>query len=479
MFESDDLLYYYDTGTGKVINVDYYINKIIKRLFTYEDNVDSFIKYMKDEGISNENLREFIEFVYEEDLLKGVDIDNLYTAEYLQYVKNQVNNNCGQLILELTGRCNLRCKYCIYNDSYENMRNFNCNDMTTDVIRKAIDYVKEHSKDEVDITFYGGEPLLRFEEMKYAIEYAKETIKDKVINYGFTTNLTLLNEEIAKYLASVGNMHILCSIDGPEDAHDRCRVFKNGEGTHKQVMKNFDILVNAFKNAENSTIKVNSVLTPPFTFEKMNYINNYFNKFKNKIKDFSVEITYPVDGSLPEEFYDETLQVSNVIDRWNKDSFYKKHDTCMNEEMVWKDLFRIHNRLITQQASNWVPFNACCIPGERRIYVDTEGYIYPCERIGRAPILGHVDYGIKLDELLKNYIIDYSKKSIDSCKNCWAVKMCPICYVNRMTEEGISESAHLNCELYRQAIKSDLSFYHSMLRNKPEHLKKINEMSYY
>ncbi|HHV26680.1 MAG TPA: hypothetical protein GXX63_05740 [Tissierellia bacterium] len=56
MFESDDLLYYYDTGTGKVINVDYYINKIIKRLFTYEDNVDSFIKYMKDEGISNENL---------------------------------------------------------------------------------------------------------------------------------------------------------------------------------------------------------------------------------------------------------------------------------------------------------------------------------------------------------------------------------------------------------------------------------------
>lgn len=63
-----------------------------------------------------------------------------------------------QLIIELTGKCNLRCKYCIYNDYYEENRDFNTSDISFETAKKAIDYAYAHRHpDHFSITFYGGE----------------------------------------------------------------------------------------------------------------------------------------------------------------------------------------------------------------------------------------------------------------------------------------------------------------------------------
>src|SRR5699024_5846365 len=137
------------------------------------------------------------EFIQKENLLCNpentafVDLSSQYTDDTFQ---------CEQLTIELTGNCNLRCKYCIYNDYYEGNRAFNTSNIDFETARKAIDYVYAHSaEDKLAITFYGGEPLINFKVMKQCIDYSLQNIKNKQLYFSFTTNLTLMTKEIAEY----------------------------------------------------------------------------------------------------------------------------------------------------------------------------------------------------------------------------------------------------------------------------------------
>ena len=153
---------------------------------------------------------------------------------------------CKQLIIELTGNCNLRCKYCIYNDFYEGNRNFNTSNIDFETARKAIDYVFAHRDPEhLAITFYGGEPLLNFSVMKQCIDYCLDRYESDNLSFSFTTNLTLMTEEIAEYLAKVPRMSILVSIDGPEEIHNAARVYRQRKGSFQDAFSGLEILSNA------------------------------------------------------------------------------------------------------------------------------------------------------------------------------------------------------------------------------------------
>ena len=85
--------------------------------------------------------------------------------------------------------------------------------------------------------FYGGEPLLHFDLIKDCIHYLKTTYPHIDFLFSLTTNGTLLNKEKEDFLKEHGFL-ITISIDGPKDEHDRKRVYPNGGGTFKDVMKN-------------------------------------------------------------------------------------------------------------------------------------------------------------------------------------------------------------------------------------------------
>lgn len=89
------------------------------------------------------NIAEILGYIEEEDLLKGTDSDKLYNKEFLEIAEKQQRTKCKQLILELTGACNLRCKYCIYSSSEKGIREFNSKNMKKETIIKAIDYLRK------------------------------------------------------------------------------------------------------------------------------------------------------------------------------------------------------------------------------------------------------------------------------------------------------------------------------------------------
>ncbi len=492
LFNTEKNHYYYDVGTGKVIQLDEESYKILSFIF-YGDNKISWEEFQHSlDEKEVDSLDELNKVIEEEDLFKAPVMERLYTVNHYENLENSVNSNLTQVILELTGRCNLRCGYCIYNESYSGNRNFNNNDMTLEVAKAAIDYTREHSGEEVAVTFYGGEPLIKFDLLKWCIEYAKETIKDKKLTFSFTTNLTLVTEEIANYLATVDNLSVLCSLDGPEDVQNSYRKYIDGRGTFNEAIRGLKYLAEAFKNNSTSSIGINGVFAPPYTFEKIERINEFFESLEWLPENVYVSISYVSRGTVDDKDHIEELLkdpryninggLINVLETWGEEKFVKSKGILKDyrnvvDESINRRLLTIHNRRITKKAAPIYKFNSCCVPGSRRLYVNTKGDFYVCERVGSSPSIGNVFSGIDLDKIKKFYIKDYSDGSIDSCSKCWAAGLCNDCYVDNYTEEGFNkEHKNAGCTSIRNVVEEAFVFYHTMLENSPEKLDDLNEI---
>lgn len=408
-----------------------------------------------------------------------VDLRPFYTEESLR---------CEQLTIELTGNCNLRCKYCVYNDFYEGNRTFNTSNIDFETARKAIDYVYAHSSEErLAITFYGGEPLLNFRVMKQCIDYCLETIKHKQLYFSFTTNLTLMTREIADYVAQIPNMGILISLDGPEETHNRARVKRNGEGSFKDAYRGLMLLIEAVNKYKNTTLSFNAVLMPPYTTEHFNEINDFFEGLEGLPINTEVRATYPSPGSIPDSFIADLRAsgISNLEDTtWLSWAKAKTNNTIVlgeskniHSDVLKTGLTHIHNRILHERPMGIVHYNGCCIPGKRRLYVCTDGSYKVCERIGNAPIIGNVDSGIDFESIEQFYLAEYEKGSVSDCAQCWAVNLCDICYAQCYDKNGlnIGEKRKL-CPQAKKRYLQWLQDYHELLENRPEVIAEISKI---
>lgn len=140
-------------------------------------------------------------------------------------------------------------------------------------------------------------------------------------------------------------------------------------------------------------------------------------------------------------------------------------------------LLNVHNRIIQNDPVDTCGMNGCCLPGQRRIYVATDGKFYPCEKVGNTYPIGNVDDGFDMEGIHQKYIEDYVDESNKVCKNCWAINMCGLCYVNCYDDKGANfDFRHDSCVSERQFIENNLSYYHELLEKDSESLEYLNEM---
>ncbi len=305
-----------------------------------------------------------------------------------------------------------------------------------------------------------------------------QCITDKKLYFGLTTNLTLMTKEIAEYFVHVPNLSIVCSVDGPEEIHDASRGYINGNGTYKDVIKGLNILKKELEKVESPslTINYNAVYMVPYNKEKLHMIDENFKELCRVTKKSSYNITYPTGGTIPEDLEKMISHTNeNTMWEWMQD-VAKECDSLNNikDRGIVDSLVLIHNRSLTEKASCTIPMNACCIPGTRRLYIDTRGDMYVCERINKSPKIGNINSGLDIETIKTKYYYEYSDKSIKHCSNCWAAKMCPFCFSDRMTEDGISENAHMYCDQAKDHLKRQFSLYHEILEKDSEKLDMLN-----
>ncbi|HDK7138550.1 TPA: radical SAM protein [Clostridium botulinum] len=485
-FRTEKNLYFLDTGTGKIARLNENVYKVLKCLLE-NDSFDSLFEL----NISEDNLilalNEIREAVEKEHILSAPILETL-TGNPVLRLDEMLSNKIQNITLELTEKCNLRCKYCIYNPSHPEHREFGHRDMNFETAKKAIDFFNNHTSDtkEVYIGFYGGEPLLNFELLKKCIDYAKIKIKNKDLSYSMTTNATLITEDIANFLVE-NKVSITVSLDGPKLIHNENRVYANGKGSFDDTIRGLKNLVKAYKKiGANPSFGFNIVTSGPNYEEKYDQIHNFFKNLDWLPSDLPILCSTVDPGPKEMEYVlpqskDEKHYINNIHEplfEWSD----RKKQKSPNEQLFWqggldKELLRIHKRLLTDKPAKQYGMNGCCVPGYRKMFVTVDGNFYPCERVGNVPSLGNVDIGLDIPKIKKIYVEDFINEAKKYCKNCWAVNLCSVCYTNSYDENGIHYSyRHEKCIDERISIESSLAKYHSIFENNPEELGKFNEM---
>lgn len=485
LFKTTSNSYMYDTGTSKVMMCSHVEYSILEKILNgqIDEIMEIGSNYNEDEFVEAlENVRQAIE---QQDILKGGGTCKFVSLGHFEKLDKKLEHGLEQITLELTEVCNLRCGYCIYNDTFEHKRNFGTKEMSIEVAQKAIDYLNLHGNKNrgVAITFYGGEPLTNFKLLKQCVEYSKKTITDKEIFYSMTTNLTLMTPEIANYLASIKNYSVVCSIDGPKEIHDSYRKDINGNGSFTRAIKGLKYIVDAFKDRAKDAIILSMVFAPPYSIEKLDTIEAFFNELDWFPKDIQKMVTYPSTGSVKvQKTPDQSRITGKELVTWsiqNYEKYLKGNATLkfFSKKVSEDSLLRVHNRRIKFKASNEYFFNACCVPASRKIYVTVDGNFEICEKMDGSPNIGNVFDGLDKNKIKDELINSYAEKSINECSKCWAANLCRVCYVSCYTDGKFDvKKKNKECEKSRQAALRNLIFYHKSVETNPEKLKYLNKI---
>ena len=166
------------------------------------------------------------------------------------------------LVLSLTERCNLRCTYCYYKVSHEARSLVMSKDIMEAAIRLAFERTLSLNQRFLNITFFGGEPLLCMDSIYRGVEYAKELARERFgenvligpapassaikpfrLRFAVNTNATLLDDTIIEYLKRE-KCRIYLSLDGPENHHNICRKQVGGAGSFKLIEPHIPVLRN-------------------------------------------------------------------------------------------------------------------------------------------------------------------------------------------------------------------------------------------
>jgi len=165
----------------------------------------------------------------EEKFLVPPDFD---TVEYFkENMPKSKDNDIRITYFLLTSVCNFKCKYCYVENRIEKHDNAF---MTIEIAEKGIQLLKRNIKNDkkTTIIFYGGEPFLNFEVLKYVVERTKEL--GMKLEYKVITNGSIMNDEIANFIKE-NRIIVGVSIDGLESTNDEMRIDLNDEGTFKKI----------------------------------------------------------------------------------------------------------------------------------------------------------------------------------------------------------------------------------------------------
>lgn len=376
-------------------------------------------------------------------------------------LKNKSNKLTESLLLNITESCNLKCGYCIYSGDYDGERTNNSTKMEFETAKKAVDFFIPRAKNKSLIGFYGGEPLNNFELIESIVKYTKNKYPDAAPLFSLTTNF--VNAD--KYLEFIVNEDIYAnvSLDGPEEVHNKYRIMKSGKPTFEKIMKNLNLLEQLSPGYISSHIGVNATFKDP---EDFSHIVDYFLKNDNYLV---IRVGAAEKKGLKERTNGD-IDISNSLLDYASLYSSKLVDSEIPPKVLSeifdglvKTIFTRSNKKIPEQ----LMLNGSCYPTERKIFVDTCGKYYMCEKFGGRLSLGNVNSGI--DSIKVNKAIDdYTEIRNDYCRNdCWAQRLCAPCIFSAKDPKGniSSEGLSQSCEVSKNNILLGIIIYSNIMKD--------------
>lgn len=347
------------------------------------------------------------------------------------------------ICLHVAHACNMKCGYCFAGDGeYHGERAI----MSYEVGKAALDWLIENSgtRKNLEVDFFGGEPLLNWDVCKRLVEYGRSREKDTGKNFRFTltTNGILLNDEVIEFAnKEMGN--VVISLDGRPEVNDNMRKTHDNGGTYDKILP-------MFKKLANSRNQANYYVRGTYTHYNTDFANDIIHMADLGFKELSIEpVVAPPDAPY-------ALQESDIpilLDQYEK---------LANEMLARKrrkdgsDFTFYHYMIDLEGGPCIVKRISGCGVGTEYVAVTPSGDFYPCHQfVGDDRfLLGNVYDGITNSSVCDEFK-ECNVYSHEECKDCFAKLYCSGgCAANAFHTTGqISGIYDLGCQLHKKRIE--------------------------
>ena len=375
--------------------------------------------------------------------------------DFEQLIARLVKKSTGNIELYLAEACNMRCKYCYVgeNDALHNGL------MPSEVARAAVDLVFRRSRGvpNIQITFFGGEPLLNKPVMREVIAYSQMLGQQhgKTVRYSLTTNATLLDDEVIGYIKQY-NFGLMISLDGPPEIQNEMRPMADGSGSFDQVARNVKRLMRRRKRVtvrctiSNRHLNLVDIVEflEGFGFTRVGLSRCDGKSYRTGEYDIG-----PEEYALLEEQYERLLE-----------RYLRQIE--QGEELRFDQFTGGAKGMHKPERAPLLRCGVC--RGCTTVGVD--GKLYPCHRyVGMEKyVVGDVWTGVD-EQKHADYLREYFKTK-KKCETCWAIHYCGgMCPWFVSHEDGTSRPPkEWRCEGIRRSLQRSAWLHEYLRENHPE-----------
>lgn len=290
--------------------------------------------------------------------------------------------------------------------------------------------------------------------------------------YSFKVNsngLLLEDRRIADALIDY-NIGLQVSIDGPAQIHDRYRVDINGKPSFARILNNLRYL----KKRDPEYYKKNVNFQATLAIDSdLSALNDFFereelidaNRCAITLVKFSDTTFYERFNEYNYAQYDKQHQV--LTENYIRRRIMGQEPKLLGKMLFDKSLSLFHIRMLNEPYDT-IGLNGTCIPGLRKLFVNTDGRFYPCERVMTAYNIGDVDNGLEIDKILA-VAHNYKDNSEADCINCWGAKICGICFLHAEKNSHFDLARKREkCARMLKSKHNDLVIYSTIMEKNPK-----------
>lgn len=378
-----------------------------------------------------------------EEINELIQADALYTPDIYEPNIDAINARqtvIKAMCLHIAHDCNLACKYCFAEGGEYHSHDRSL--MSFETGKKALDFLVEHSgnRKNLEVDFFGGEPLMNFEVVKQLVEYGRSIEKEKNKNFRFTltTNAMLLNDEITEFLNKEMS-NVVLSIDGRKEVNDRMRVTRNGKGS-------YDVIVPKIQEFVKKRGEKDHYIRGTFTRHNLDFTNDIQEFLDLGFDNLSIEpVVTTADYGIR---YEDLPQIMDEYEKLARLYIQRRKDG--------KPFTFFHFMIDLDQGPCVIKRLSGCGSGTEYVAVTPKGEIYPCHQfVGQEEfIIGNVDEGITNTEIPETF----RKASVytkDHCDKCFAKFYCSGgCPANSWNfSKDINKVYDIGCKMQQKRVE--------------------------
>lgn len=345
------------------------------------------------------------------------------------------------LCLHVAHTCNLNCSYCFASQGkYNGDRAI----MSLEVGKRALDFLIENSqgRTNLEVDFFGGEPLMNFDMIKELVAYARKREKEAHKNFRFTltTNGVLVDDDVIDF-ANREMSNVVLSLDGRKEVHDRFRVDYNGNGSWEKIVPKFQRFVEKRGNK-------NYYMRGTFTHANPDFLNDIKEMLRLGFTELSME---PVvcAGDDPSALTAEDLPI--VLKQYEELA-----ELMLNRHREGKPFTFYHYMLDLKNGPCIYKRISGCGSGTEYMAVTPWGDLYPCHQfVGEEKFkLGNIWTGVD-NIAVQNEFASCNVYTRPECSDCWAKLYCSGgCAANAYHATGSVNGVYsYGCELFRKRME--------------------------